>query len=161
LTIWIWISTLVAALAVGYMLALTISTSGRRRAGGRRNRRGRAGEAEAADLLREMGFEILEHNPSFAIDLRVDESVDQFQVTPDFLVSLDGTEYVVEVKTTEQPSSIHQADIRRQVIEYLLASGKVCLLVDAVEGRIQAVDLTSSLRPGRPDLLTDHISHDQ
>jgi len=102
-------------------------------------RRGEKAERRAHFLLEKNGFEVLESQPNFQAHLDVDGELREFDITPDFLVEKDGVLFVVEVKRTNG-DAIARASNRRQVIEYLMATGMPCLLVNMSLSEIQVVD---------------------
>lgn len=102
-------------------------------------RKGQKAERRAFLLLEKNGFEVLEDQPRFQTELDVDGDLRAFDITPDFLVAKDGIQFVVEVKRTNG-EAIARASNRRQVIEYLMATGLPCLLVNMSSSEIQVVD---------------------
>ena len=83
--------------------------------------------------------------PVFSSQLHVDGSSKKFDVTPDFLVERNGKRYVVEVKRLDRgEASVSNADIRRQILEYLYVSGLPCLLVQMPQGIIEAIALPAA-----------------
>lgn len=68
----------------------------------------------------------------------VDGASRAFDITPDFIVARDGVSYVVEVKRTDG-DAVARASNRRQVTEYLLATGMPCLLVNMTLREIQHI----------------------
>ena len=109
---------------------------------GRRNRnRGRTAEKRAKKVLKKAGYVPVEHSPRFTTILLVDGDEGNFDVTPDMLVEKEDQQYVVEVKRYRDNSGISNATVRRQVLEYMIASGLPCLLVQMPEGDIAVIDL--------------------
>lgn len=103
--------------------------------------RGRRMERKAAKLLKACGYHVLDDKPKLTMMLRIEGEAVKFDITPDFLVEKDGTQYVVEVKYWQGANpAIHNANIRRQVIEYIAASGLPCLLLEMPEGFVTCVD---------------------
>ena len=126
---------------LGIMLTLQLVRWLGRVRGRSRHRKGHHAEKRAVKLLRKRGYRILETAPVIESTLIVDGETRVFAVTPDFLVS-DGTrELVVEVKRHLQGNSIANAGIRRQVLEYLYAAERPCLLIAMPEGSIEEIDL--------------------
>ena len=141
---WIAANKFLLLLASGFLLGLAcafyLALLFRRWLGGRHRKKGRKAEKKAVKLLQKRGFRVLERDPAFASELLVDDHVTRFPVTPDLLVERDGQRFVVEIKSYRDNISIQTASIRRQVLEYLWASGLPCLLVTMPEGNIEMVD---------------------
>jgi hypothetical protein len=126
---------------LGILLAWQLMRWGGRLRGRGSQRRGRRAEKQAARLLKKRGYEILAVAPVIESQLMVDGEPRRFAITPDFLVSDGMRELVVEVKRYHQSNSIANAGIRRQVLEYLYAAERPCLLVAMPEGTIEEIDL--------------------
>ena len=92
-------------------------------------------------MLKSEGYTILEVEPVFHSELLVNGELEHFNVTPDLLVERDGQQYVVEIKRYRERGWISNAAVRRQILEYLHASGLACLLVRMPEGLIDHIDL--------------------
>lgn len=105
-----------------------------------RNLRGRVGEARAATLLREAGYEIIARQQRAFYALRAGDSDRRVGLSFDFVVSRDGKQCVAEVKTGALVTQLKHADTRRQLLEYQLASGGAqVLLVDPERERITEI----------------------
>lgn len=102
---------------------------------------GRKAEKAAAKLLGKAGYQILSSNNIIQMQLEVDGNPTRFDITPDLFVRRGKQDFVVEIKRTHG-SAIAKASIRRQVIEYLLATGLPCLLVNMQTKKIQIVELS-------------------
>lgn len=100
---------------------------------------GERAEKRARKLLQKSGFKIVERQPIFETNLDVDGQFRLFPITPDYLVIRNGVYFVVEVKRNDG-EAIARASHRRQVIEYLLATGMSCLLVNMTRNQIQIID---------------------
>ncbi|MDJ0839011.1 MAG: hypothetical protein QNK37_20995 [Acidobacteriota bacterium] len=132
---------ILAAFIVGMLLAIW-AVALRQRMRGRRNRnRGRTAERRARKILKKAGYTNVASSPVFTTALLVDGEEETFDVTPDQLVEKDGLQYVVEVKRYRENSGVANATVRRQVLEYMIASGLPCLLVQMPEGEISVIDL--------------------
>ena len=70
----------------------------------------------------------------------------RFDITPDLLVARDGKDYIVEIKRKERLGGINNAIVRRQVLEYAVATGGPCLLVDMTSRTITEVALPGHIR---------------
>jgi len=103
-------------------------------------RRGKKAEKQAAKLLKKSGFTILEKEPRINTQLRIDGESRSFEITPDFLVSFGEELFIVEVKSHGSSQLINQAGVRRQVVEYVYATGHSCLLVTTQDSRITKVE---------------------
>lgn len=138
-----WIAVLALVLlviAVTLYLALRFQRWRARRLGSANRRRGRKAEHQARKLLERQGYKVLDDKPRFAHTLLVNGAPASFDVNPDMLVCRDGTSYIVEVKNYNDSTGINNAAIRRQVIEYLRATGLPCLLIHMPEGRIDLIE---------------------
>ena len=134
------------AFVAGLALATFIIRRLRIRLGSVNRKKGQAAEQQARDLLEEEGFEVLEVQPRFSNELLLDGTPTRFEITPDLMVIKDGQRYVVEIKRYREGCSVQNAGIRRQVVEYLLASGLPCLLVKMPEGEIDLIELPERLQ---------------
>lgn len=132
---------LLLVFVLGLMCAYYINAWLLRRMGKVNQRRGRRAEHRARDILESEGFEILDIEPRIESRLLVNGDDTTFVVTPDLLVSKDGVQYVVEVKQLDDRSGVSSASVRRQVIEYVYATGMPCLLIRMPEGDIDMVEL--------------------
>lgn len=136
----IYITLLVVAFIVGVWITRRSQRAWHRRQGFVNQRKGRRAEHEAADLLEAEGFKIIDRNPRFTNQLGVNGDQELFEITPDFIATKDGVNYVVEVKNYSGHTSIHNAGVRRQVFEYLHATQMPCLLVRMPEGDIDLIE---------------------
>ena len=118
----------------------------------RRRSRGRQGELDAAVLLLDHGYEILEDQTSREVTLLIDGESHPYRLRPDFLVHKQGRRYVAEVKTGKKAPNPLYTNTRRQLLEY-----EVCfpehglLLVDMEACRVHEVswrELEKAPRPG-------------
>ncbi len=139
---------LVLAALVVMVAALTLSLQRwyRRWLGWWLRRRGLRAEYAALKYLKKEGFEIVDESPRLVYQLCIDGRPRTFTITPDLLVSRDGRDYVVEVKRKDSAGSINNAAVRRQVLEYVVAGGLPCLLVDMSAREITTVAL-DTVRP--------------
>ena len=147
LSLGISVLLLVLGFFLGSLGALSLSRWLIRRRGSRNLKLGRRAEKRAAKILKSQGYEILDFNPVFACRLLVNGKPVNFQITPDLLVALDGEWFVVEVKRYNGDSAITNAGVRRQVLEYLYATGLRCLLVHMPEGQVDLVDIPDEEHP--------------
>lgn len=127
--------------ALGVICSMAWVNYAQRRNGAVNQRRGRRAEMNACTLLESEGFEILDAQPHFTSSLMVNGDLSQFDITPDFLVVKDGVRYVVEVKSFNDRTGVANAGVRRQVMEYLHATGLPCLLVRMPGGDIDMIEL--------------------
>ncbi len=122
----------------GLGFALLLRKRGLRIMGARHRLRGKHAEIDAAQLLESEGFRILEVEPRIRHALYVNGELTNFEITPDFLVEKDDQPYVVEVKRAS--GGIHNAAVRRQALEYMVAANLPCLLVLMPEGDMDLVE---------------------
>ena len=130
---------LAGGLLSGIWFTLKLSRFRSRRSGYRERNRGLKAEDKAIRLLKKHGYKIVDQDPRFSTDLVVNGERDTFEITPDLVVSKNNRQYVVEIKSGE--GDIAKALIRRQVMEYMVASELPCLLVLMPEGYIDLIEM--------------------
>lgn len=141
-----WIISAIIAFTIGLWLHRTWSNYQRRARGLRSKLGGEKAEKKARKLLVKAGYEIVETQPAFEAFLEVDGEDRAFDITPDYLVYKDEIYYVVEVKRTDG-DAIARASHRRQVTEYLLATGLPCLLVNMTLDEVQHIAFSEASDP--------------
>lgn len=143
-------SPLFFGLAASFLLGVLITHSFlgwlRRRLGRRNRDRGLRAEKRAVKVLRKQGFRVVSSRPTYPSELLVNKRPKTYQVTPDLLVERDDQLYVVEVKRYRDNGGVSNAATRRQVLEYLHATGYPCLLVRMPEGLIDLVEIAQVVR---------------
>jgi PD-(D/E)XK nuclease superfamily len=98
------------------------------------------GEAAAAALLEDLGFEVVGAQVAAEYPVQVDDETTLVHVRADYVVRKDGASYVVEVKTGAVAPRIATTATRRQLLEYRVAFDvDGVLLLDAEAGRLHAV----------------------
>ncbi len=107
-----------AALAAGGALWWWISGLWRRRVLRGRRDRGRRGEVEAAKVLTDAGYRILEDQASREVTVQVDGASRPYTLRPDYLVQRRNRRYVAEVKTGKKAPNPLYTPTRRQLLEY-------------------------------------------
>lgn len=125
---------------LGFVLALWLRIRMERWWGRIRQKRGTKREMEARHWLEQEGFQVIECHPQLDFSLEVNGETRHFIITPDFLVRLDDQIFVVEVKAGRRDHALEQASVRRQVIEYMLASGLPCLLLDMPNEKLDVIE---------------------
>lgn len=115
-------------------------------------RRGIKGERDAEKLLRQLGYTlVLRHTPG-SYGVLLDGEPLEVQLKADYLVELDGRQFVAEVKTGKAVTLDH-ADTRRQMLEYQLAFGvDALLLVDMESKQVRTVQFPLPTRTS-PEVL--------
>ncbi|WP_394837510.1 hypothetical protein LVJ94_11440 [Pendulispora rubella] len=99
-----------------------------------------AGEADAAEWLSELGYEILGTQIAAKYVVWIDREPFTVGLRADYLVQKKGARFVAEVKTGKLAPRIDTAATRRQLLEYRIAFDvDGVLLVDAEARRVQAV----------------------
>jgi len=121
----IWLLGVLAGIIILHQLGRFWST----RRGRKFRRRGKRAEKMAAKILKKQGYTILEKEPTIISRLQVNGVDRRFEVTPDFLVTKNGLDYTVEVKSHGSHELINQAHIRRQIVEYIRAAQLPCILL--------------------------------
>src|SRR5512140_2374025 len=144
----------VAALAVLLAVAQAFAHAWTRRARRRRilGRVARAGEgeAEAAAVLLDAGYEIVGAQVAAEYDVDVDGERTRASVRADYVVRKDEATYVVEVKTGSVATRIQTTATRRQLLEYSVAFDvDGVLLFDADAGALHAVTFPRAPHPSR------------
>lgn len=135
------LAVVVALVIIVVALTLALTRRYARWMGWWRRRRGLQAEGAAGKFLEQEGFEILDETPRLEYQLLIDGRLRSFSMTPDLVVTRDGCDYLVEVKRKDHPISINNAGVRRQVLEYMVAGGLPCLLVDMHAREITTVSL--------------------
>lgn len=130
----------VLGLGLGALLSLRLRRLWERRATRARSARGQRGEARAAALLEQHGYEIVDRQRRISYAVQVGASERAVQLVLDFVVRRDGEELVAEVKTgPNAPRLAHEAT-RRQLLEYQLATRSArVLLIDPERATIETV----------------------
>lgn len=98
-------------------------------------RRGEKLEKEAARFLRSKGFYVVKYQPDIAYSIWADGVEKQIRITPDYLVEKGGKRYLVEVKSGKQAPGVSYAPTRRQLLEYVVASGTKGVFLLDMESR--------------------------
>lgn len=135
---------LAAVVPVVFLVARFVLLLKRRMLGFWLNRRGSRAERAALQLLKKEGFKLVDDSPRLQYALLIDGESQSFTITPDYLVRRDGQQYVVEVKRKDKGGTIRNGLVRRQVVEYALASRLPCLLVDMNTREITLVEMMSA-----------------
>ncbi len=124
------------------MVRITMASRLRSYRARRRSRRAQAGEVDGEELLRRLGYRILERQPRRTFTLEIDGEPREIELRADLLVALDGRTLVAEVKTGARAPSIDTKTTRRQLLEYRIAYQQEAagvLLVDAEAGVVNEV----------------------
>lgn len=136
--------SLLVLLLVALVLAW-VSTYPRRMAR-RRLRRAQVGEEQAAQLLEQAGYTVLEAQHEGSLTALVDDRPCAFALRADYLVRSrrDGSLLIAEVKTGAVARTLQHGPTRRQLLEYALAYGGqvdgVLLVAPEQEQTITRVD---------------------
>lgn len=130
----------IAALAVGIFGTLFFLRWRSRRSGTAGRKHGKHAELLAEKMLVNQGYHILERNPRLRSRLAVNRDLVDFESEPDFIVEKDHCRFVVEVKSGRH-AQIGKAAVRRQILEYLFASGLPCILLMMPEGELVEIDV--------------------
>jgi len=102
------------------------------------------GEANAAEWLCELGYEILGVQIPAHYVVWVDQRPFTVGLRADYLVQKQGARFVAEVKTGKLAPRIETSATRRQLLEYRVAFDvDGVLLVDAEARRVQSVTFSS------------------
>jgi hypothetical protein len=136
-----WILVVLAALMLAFALVgWWWDRGGASRASRTRNAVAQAGEADAIELLDELGFEVLDRQATSEWSVWIDGEEVELRSRADLLVGRRGLRYVAEVKTgAVAPDPAHPAT-RRQLLEYWLAFPvDGVLLVDMADRRVREV----------------------
>ena len=87
----------------------------------RRSARAQRGEADAEELLDELGYHVLGRQVSLTWAIECDGQPHEALLRADLVVERDGRRYVAEVKTGIQAPQLANAATRRQLLEYCVA----------------------------------------
>ena len=131
---------LVLAFIGGGVLALRLRGWLNRATSQKRFLRGRAGEREAAELLRQEGYEVVDEQASREANMWVDGRRLAVRVRADYLVQRNGKQYVVEVKTGKTATDPASTSTRRQLLEYeRVYDADGLLLADMEQKRLRRI----------------------
>jgi len=119
----------------GALLWRWLSRFGQGRVLARRRSQGRQGEVDAAQVLTDAGYRILEDQARREVALRVDGERRCYTVRPDYLVGRGDRRYVAEVKTGRKAPDPCYAPTRRQLLEYEVCFPNHGLLLVDMEAR--------------------------
>ena len=103
-------------------------------------------EKLARKLLEDRGIEVMESPFELESRIQVDGVWTTSPVRVDFLVLLDGTEAIIEVKSTERSANPHFPDTRRQLREYWASSPFPLYLIDVNQNILHAIDFEENER---------------
>lgn len=134
------IAAVALALVVGALLGAATVARSRRRRSRRRVRAAHTAEVDAGAALRDLGFEVLASQAAGQAHVVVDGARMDASVRADYLVRRWGREAIVEVKNGETCREPHEADTRRQLLEYALVfPGRALYHLDAVTGTLSRI----------------------
>ena len=108
----------ILASIVGAWLALKMVSYFKGRSVKRRLNRGLQKEKEAAKWLKRNGYKIIDYQLKLSYTLQENGVDKRVVVSPDFRVSKNGQEQLVEVKSGSAAPRIENRDTRRQLLEY-------------------------------------------
>ena len=131
---------LVLSLIAGGVLALRLRAWLNRATSQKRFSRGRVGEREAAELLRQEGYQVVDEQASREASMWVDGRRLAVRVRADYLVQRNGKKYVVEVKTGKKATDPASTSTRRQLLEYeRVYDADGLLLADMEQKRLRRI----------------------
>jgi hypothetical protein len=117
------------------------------RASRRRNRLARRAESAAEELLRSLGYVVVERQARASWTLAVDGELLRVSSRVDLLVEREGRLFLADVKSGVEAPSPTAPATRRQLLEYQLAFAvDGVLLVDMASDRVLHVDFADLLR---------------
>ncbi len=103
--------------------------------------RGLQKEQEAAKWLIRNGYKIIDYQTSFSYSLKENGVDKTITVSPDFKVSKNGQEQIIEVKSGRVAPRIENKDTRRQLLEYHFIEPNVPLyLLDMENNELKKID---------------------
>jgi len=122
------------------------------------NRAARAAQAEedAAQVLREWGYTILDDQAEHEWVVHIDGEPRRIDIRADYLVRRGRKRYVAEVKTGRTAPDIACASTRRQLLEYRLAyavDGVLLVDMEAMDLHEYAFDIAEGASPRSPPLI--------
>lgn len=161
-------AVLFAACALGGLLGAWLALAIRKLRVGQRARahnvRGKRGERNAERVLEAHGYRVCARQLRTSYSIDVDRAAHEVDLVLDFLVEHQGERLVAEVKTGRSAPRFVQAETRRQLLEYQVATGcRRVLLVDPEAETITEVAFPlacaiSSSAPPRPVLVAAAIA---
>jgi Holliday junction resolvase len=134
------LTAMVIGVFLGAVLLARLMKTWKEHRGRKFRKRGKKAEIRAARLLKKAGYTIEEREPRVESVLRVGDSTESFEITPDYRVSRGDETLYVEVKSHGDYRLIYQAQVRRQLVEYIYATGAPCLLVTTKDSTITRID---------------------
>jgi len=113
------------------IISLTLQAKFKNKKTRKKSEKGIQLENEAANFLKKKGYKILSHHKNLFYSLKENNKEIKIQIETDYTVSKNGRDFLVEVKSGENTSTIKYANTRRQLLEYYCASNyEGYLLVD-------------------------------
>jgi len=149
------LTALVLGMLLGGFILVKLMRMMEVRRGRRFRRRGKRAERMAAKLLKKNGFSVIEKEPHIRSDLLIDGELESFDITPDFLVEKAGQSFVVEVKSHGEWSLINQAGVRRQLVEYVYATGLPCILLTTMDNSMLEIQFPPEAKVELPNGSTN------
>ncbi len=109
-----------------------------------RNQTAQDGEAEAEQILKKAGYNIVARQHCAKWSMMIDGNEIEVNVRVDLIVERKGRRFVAEVKTGNRAPDPSLPATRRQLLEYCLVFNTDCvLLVDVPAGKIRRVGFPS------------------
>lgn len=141
LSIYFALGLILLGIIAGGWIALKMAKYFKRRSIKSRLNRGLQKEQEAAKWLKRNGYKIIDYQTSLSYSLKENGVDKKITVSPDFKVSKNGQEQIIEVKSGRVAPRIENRDTRRQLLEYHFIEPNVPLyLLDMENNELKKID---------------------
>lgn len=142
LTDWLWAQAwwlallgVVFVLVIGWRGGVAWSRWRRGRLVRRHAARGERGEQLAERLLAQAGYQIVERQVPLMVTVHIDEQPHTARIVADCVVEGNDGRWVAEIKNGHLAARVSRRDTRRQLLEYVWATGASGVLLVDVPGR--------------------------
>jgi hypothetical protein len=141
LSVYFALGLILLGIIAGGWIALKMAKYFKGRSIKSRLNRGLQKEQEAAKWLKRNGYKIIDYQTSLSYSLKENGVDKKITVSPDFKVSKNGQEQIIEVKSGRVAPRIENRDTRRQLLEYHFIEPNVPLyLLDMENNELKKID---------------------
>lgn len=141
LSVYFALGLILLGIITGGWIALKMAKYFKGRSIKSRLNRGLQKEQEAAKWLKRNGYKTIDYQTSLSYSLKENGVDKKITVSPDFKVSKNGQEQIIEVKSGRVAPRIENRDTRRQLLEYHFIEPNVPLyLLDMENNELKKID---------------------
>ena len=141
LSVYFALGLILLGIITGGWIALKMAKYYKGRSIKSRLNRGLQKEQEAAKWLKRNGYKIINYQTSLSYSLKENGVEKKITVSPDFKVSKNGQEQIIEVKSGRVAPRMENRDTRRQLLEYHFIEPNVPLyLLDMENNELKKID---------------------